>query len=132
MSDSALVAAMRPKSYGSSTMGVKKSVVATSACVSFNRYTAASSLASVPTSSAFGSARIGVAASSSVSTPGAILQPQPPPWENWVRRNGASAGVFLATLLHWNAAFAYKLAADSKEEKPHPDSMRLLRKISEI
>jgi len=37
MSDSALVAAMRPKSRGSSTMGVKKSVVATKACVSLRR-----------------------------------------------------------------------------------------------
>src|SRR5216117_30626 len=46
-SDSALVAAMRPKSRGSSTMGVKKSVVATIACSSFNRYTAASSLDSI-------------------------------------------------------------------------------------
>ena len=32
-----LVAAMRPKSNGSSTMGMKKSVVATSACESFRR-----------------------------------------------------------------------------------------------
>ncbi len=59
-SESALVAAMRPKSYGSSTMGVKKSVVATIACSSFRRYTAASSLDSMPTSRSFGSPRIGV------------------------------------------------------------------------
>ena len=32
----ALVAAMRPKSKGSSTMGMKKSVVAISACWSFS------------------------------------------------------------------------------------------------
>jgi hypothetical protein len=32
-----LVAAMRPKSNGSPTIGVKKSVVATSACASFKR-----------------------------------------------------------------------------------------------
>ena len=36
-SDSALVAAMRPNSYGSSTIGMKKSVVATSAWSSFRR-----------------------------------------------------------------------------------------------
>jgi hypothetical protein len=33
----ALVAAMRPNSYGSSTMGMKKSVVAISACSSLSR-----------------------------------------------------------------------------------------------
>jgi hypothetical protein len=33
----ALVAAMRPKSNGSSTMGMKKSVVAISACSSLSR-----------------------------------------------------------------------------------------------
>ena len=43
---------MRPKSWGSSTIGVKKSVVAMIACVSFSRYTAASSAVSVPTSRA--------------------------------------------------------------------------------
>jgi hypothetical protein len=36
-SEMALVAAMRPKSYGSSTIGMKKSVVATSACSSLSR-----------------------------------------------------------------------------------------------
>ena len=35
-SDSALVAAMRPKSNGSSTIGMKKSVVATIACSSLS------------------------------------------------------------------------------------------------
>ncbi len=48
-SDSALVAAMRPKSRASSTMGMKKSVVTTMACDSLSLYTAASSLLSVPT-----------------------------------------------------------------------------------
>ena len=50
-SEIALVAAMRPKSYGSSTMGMKKSVVAISACSSLSWYTAASSAVSMPTSS---------------------------------------------------------------------------------
>ena len=36
-SEMAFVAAIRPKSNGSSTMGVKKSVVATIACSSFRR-----------------------------------------------------------------------------------------------
>jgi len=36
-SESALVAAMRPKSCGSSTIGMKKSVVAISACSSLSR-----------------------------------------------------------------------------------------------
>ena len=40
---------MRPKSNGSSTIGMKKSVVATSAWVSFSRQTAASSEVSAPT-----------------------------------------------------------------------------------
>src|SRR2546426_4898785 len=74
-------------------MGVKKSVVATIACSSFNRYTAASSLDSIPTSRSFGSPRIGVLARISESTAGAILQPQPPPWENCVRRMRSAGGV---------------------------------------
>src|ERR1019366_7907872 len=113
-------------------MGVKKSVVATSAWLSFNRYTAASSLDSVPTSRSLGRLRIGVAASSLVSIPGAILQPQPPPWENWVRRNAVSAGVFMATGLRWNAVFACKLGADSQAARPHPELKRLIRNIREI
>ena len=49
-SESALAAAMRPKSYGSSTIGVKKSTVCTSARSSRSRYTAASSPVAEPTS----------------------------------------------------------------------------------
>jgi hypothetical protein len=78
-SEIALVAAMRPKSYGSSTIGMKKSVVATSACVSLIRYTAASSADSLPTSK-FGNAAVsGALARISLSNAGVILQPQPPP-----------------------------------------------------
>jgi hypothetical protein len=44
--------------------------------------TAASSLDSMPTNRSFGSPRIGVLARISERTAGAILQPQPPPWEN--------------------------------------------------
>src|SRR5258708_22338 len=94
-SEMALVAAMRPKSYGSSTIGVKKSVVATMAWLSFSRNTAASSLVSMPTSRSFGRVRSGVRARISESTAGAILQPQPPPWLNSVRRIGRFSGAFI-------------------------------------
>src|SRR3989338_4501370 len=75
---------MRPKSNGSSTIGMKKSVVAMIACWSFRRYTAASSLVSLPTSRSgngnfsFASPRM------DCNSAGAILQPQPPPCDNWV------------------------------------------------
>ena len=49
-SDSALAAAIRPQSPGSSTIGVKKSVVSTSARSSSSRSTAASSPSAAPTS----------------------------------------------------------------------------------
>src|SRR5574337_251266 len=75
---------MRPKSKGSSTMGVKKSVVATRACWSLRRYTAASSAVSVHTSRSGGRRPAGTRRISSASTAGAILQPHPPPWENRV------------------------------------------------
>src|ERR1700692_1484137 len=50
MSESALVAAIRPKSYGSSTIGVKKSNVCTSAMSGLSKKTPASSLLPYPTS----------------------------------------------------------------------------------
>ena len=46
----AFVAALAPNVYGSSTIGVKKSTVATMARSSVSRYTAASSRVRVPTS----------------------------------------------------------------------------------
>src|SRR5690554_4671977 len=68
---------------------MKKSVVATSACASLSRYTAASSAVSLPIIS-WGQAGAGAARlSRPASTPGAILQPQPPPWESDVRRGRA-------------------------------------------
>src|ERR1700676_691600 len=93
MSDRALVAAMRPKSNGSSTMGMKKSVVATMACSSLRRYTAASSDVSLPTSRAAKLAAGAERFSNCASTPGAILQPQPPPCARSVRRGCAAAAV---------------------------------------
>ena len=96
----ALVAAMRPKSYGSSTMGMKKSVVAISAWFSLSKYTAASSAVSMPTSSSGGIGRLLEFFKISLSTPGAILQPQPPPWDRLVRRGATSvvsfSGAFMA------------------------------------
>ena len=78
-SDIALVAAIRPKSKGSSTIGMKKSVVAMSACSSFSKYTAASSDVSIPTINAGGTGKPVDFFKISAKTPGAILQPQPPP-----------------------------------------------------
>src|SRR5580704_18098705 len=86
MSDKALVAAIRPKSNGSSTMGMKKSVVATIACSSFNRYTAASSAVSVPTSKSVYCLPCCAPCSRVDRTAGEILQPQPPPCESEVNR----------------------------------------------
>mmetsp|Transcript_83948 Transcript_83948/g.140093 ORF Transcript_83948/g.140093 Transcript_83948/m.140093 type:complete len:213 (+) Transcript_83948:723-1361(+) len=75
----ALVAAMRPKSCGSSTMGMKKSVVLMRPWPSPRSYTAASSFVPRPTSSR-GSACSGPVLESILSsTLGEILQPQPPP-----------------------------------------------------
>src|SRR5262245_3230231 len=56
---------------------------------------AASSAVSVPTKRSFGSPRMGVEARISDRMAGAILQPQPPPWLNSVRRifSGAFMGV---------------------------------------
>src|ERR1700761_7954011 len=78
-SERALVAAIRPQSYGSSTTGVKKSVVATRVVPLAVRITAASSPVSRPTiSSAAGSTgpRPTSPATASSSSPGGILQAQ--------------------------------------------------------
>ena len=85
MSEKALAAAMRPNQYGSSTTGVKKSTVSTTASVGPRRYTAASSRVSWPArtraSSTFGSWR-----STCARSAGRILQAQPAPWLNVVSR----------------------------------------------
>src|SRR3954471_11413251 len=74
---------MRPKSYGSSTMGVKKSTLDTSASSSESRYTAASSAVSVPTSTA-GSSEGASSASRGCSSAAGSLQAQPAPCERVV------------------------------------------------
>src|SRR3954447_11177990 len=84
MSDSAFVAAMRPKAYGSSTIGVKKSAVWTSARSSLRRTTPASSAVSAATSTrgSVGGARPATIGRRSAAE---SLHPQPAPWEREVR-----------------------------------------------
>ncbi len=89
MSDSALVAAMRPNAYGSSTIGVKKSAVWTSAMSSLSFTTPASSAVSVATSTR-GSVGRGRPATIGRRSAADSLQPQPAPWEREVRAGGIS------------------------------------------
>src|SRR4051794_16599520 len=95
-SDSAFAAAIRPKVYASSITGVKKPGVSTSPWPPGSRPTAAPSPSSSPTtSSAAGSAgppRTRPATTAS-SSPGGILQAQPPPCAYWVSRTVAGAVV---------------------------------------
>ena len=93
-SDSALVAATRPQSRASSTIGVKKSVVSTRARSESKRSTAASSPSAAPTSRspAAGTRPPGwpgpvpsVAINSSRADNGS-LHAQPAPWDSEVRR----------------------------------------------
>src|SRR3954447_7304877 len=86
MSEIALVAAIRPNVYGSSTTGVKKSIVVTSATSSETRHTAASSRDSLPTSRSGGRTAAGIPASTADSEPAGSLQAQPAPWESSVSR----------------------------------------------
>src|SRR5215510_6275577 len=76
---------------------MKKSVVATIACDSLIWYTAASSLVSIPTRSSLGRKPDVPFAMICSSTAGAILQPQPPPWERLVRRGILVSGAFTVT-----------------------------------
>src|SRR6185312_3911002 len=90
MSENAFVAAIRPNVYGSSTSGVKKSIVCTTARSSEMRHTAASSRPSWPTMSCADSTR-GSPASTSRSEPAGSLQAQPAPCESSVRRTSSVA-----------------------------------------
>src|SRR5207248_9008445 len=76
MSLSELAAAISPKVRGSSTIGVKKSTVCTSAVFSSIRYTPASSQVSKPTST-FGSVWRGSCRKTESSVPGLSLAAQP-------------------------------------------------------
>ena len=86
MSEMALVAAIRPNVCGSSTSGVKKSMVVTTASCSDTRQTAASSRDSLPTSSCGGRAAAGNPASTCDSEPAGSLHAQPAPCESSVSR----------------------------------------------
>ena len=74
-------------------MGMKKSVVAISACSSLSWYTAASSAVSMPTSNAGGMGMPGMLFRMLLSTPGAILHPHPPPCDNEVKRGSVAGGM---------------------------------------
>src|SRR3954447_16566012 len=84
MSESAFVAAIRPKAYGSSTIGVKKSAVCTIASSSVSCTTPASSAVSAATSTR-GSDGRGRPATIGRRSAAHSLQPQPAPWESEVR-----------------------------------------------
>src|SRR5436190_21629870 len=84
MSLNALVAAIRPNAYGSSTIGVKKSAVWTSARSSLRRTTAASSAVSAATRTR-GSPGRGRPATIGRRSAAESLQPQPAPCEREVR-----------------------------------------------
>src|SRR3990170_5713347 len=80
-----LAAAMAPYRYGSSTTGVKKSTVATSASSGERRNTPASSAWDVPTRTR-GSSGGGTAANIRARTPCPSLDAQPAHEERWVRK----------------------------------------------
>src|SRR5262245_13742119 len=86
MSDMALAAAMRPKSAGSSTIGMKKSVVAITHVSPSSIHTAASSLVSVPTRRRGKAVATGEFDRICCRTAGASLHPHPPPCARLVSR----------------------------------------------
>src|SRR5580704_3577182 len=97
-SDSALAAAIRPQSPGSSTIGVKKSVVRTRARSSSRRSTAASSASAAPMSRSPWAGTAGpIDANSASSLASGSLQAQPAPGESEVSR-GAWSAITLATV----------------------------------
>ena len=104
-------------------MGMKKSVVAISACESFNFHTAASSAVSMPTISCGGRNPGALAFRMSDSTPGAILQPQPPPCEKLVRRSGA--GVWRVMVGPVRSFRRAECTATGDASPPEPHSYRI-------
>src|SRR3954451_1458205 len=89
MSLNAFVAAIRPKAYGSSTIGVKKSAVCTIARSGVSCTTPASSAVSVATSTR-GPVGCGRPATIGRRSSAESLQPQPAPWDREVRAGGMS------------------------------------------
>ena len=91
-------------------MGVKKSVVATSARSSLRRNTAASSRVAASTSTR-GSTTLGRWRSTSASSTAPSLQAQPAPCDRAVRRNfglGAAVSVMLGVAVAWVVIVARK------------------------
>src|SRR5688572_20630370 len=80
----AFTEAIDPNKKGSSTMGMKKSVVLTMQVPSPRSNTAASSLDSFPTRSEEKVAFLNSECRMVSNIAGEILQPQPAPWLNWV------------------------------------------------
>src|SRR6185503_19111722 len=83
-------AAICPNAYGSSTIGVKKSAVVTTARSGATRYTAASSAVSNPTRRSSSAAR-GSSARSGCRSAGESLQAHPAPCDSAVSRGGGIA-----------------------------------------
>src|SRR5436305_11262524 len=82
---------MAPKVNGSSTMGVKKSTVCTSACSGEMRYTPASSALSKPTRTLGSCCRANFPSTES-SAAGLSLDAQPAAFTDSVSRNGLVSG----------------------------------------
>ncbi|SPR98775.1 hypothetical protein CBM2634_A40056 [Cupriavidus taiwanensis] len=117
MSLIALVAAMRPKSNGSSTMGMKKSVVETTPrwpSAPSSAYTAASSREALPTHRRGSRCCAPLPARITSSTLGEILQPQPAPWLYCVRRMGLVMNVGSARRAGGSGALARRRRLDEE------------------
>src|SRR5438128_2426534 len=100
-------AAIAPKAAGSSTMGVKKSTVATSARSGAMRYTAASSRDAAAVST-LGSTIRGRAPITCPSSTGLSLQAQPAPWLYSVNRRGDTSFTVLTLALRaWRVLASY-------------------------
>src|SRR5919107_3335713 len=116
MSLSAFATAMAPHAAGLSTMGVKKSTVATKARSGDSTKTAASSLvaASIRTR---GSAMLGKWRRTCAKSAGPSLQAQPAPWDNAVRRIRGFWSIGASLTLHLLL---------SPDQRPQSDQRSLL------
>src|SRR3990167_5338146 len=135
MSLIALVAAMRPKSYGSSTIGIKKSVVDTTPRSSSRAYTAASSREALPTHSLGSRFCAPLPARITSSSFGEIWQPQPAPWLYWVKRIGSLIGQALGKS-ETGADSSRRMknvgeAGKTRQKRPRKRSLRAVNEHSE-
>src|SRR5574343_885668 len=117
----ALVAAIRPKSKGSSTIGIKKSVVDTTPRSSSIAYTAASSRDALPTHRRGSRFCRPLPATITSRTFGEILQPQPAPWLYCVKRIGSVIGSIIPDL----AGFA-QITTQTEGRTHNPGGLRVL------